>query len=80
VTGDELEALQLDATTNGASWTLPDGNNKEAATANSVGFTKYTVINVTETTRDPTTSATQLLPFLAAFASTGQVIIFLFCN
>jgi hypothetical protein len=72
VTGDELEALQLDATVNGASWSSADGNNHEAAS--SAG---YTVINVTETTREPTTSGTQLLPFLASFASTGQVVIFL---
>ncbi|XP_046449417.1 neuroligin-4, Y-linked-like [Daphnia pulex] len=67
VTGDELEALQLDATANGASWSSADGNNHEAAS--SAG---YTVINVTETTREPTTSGTQLLPFLASFASTGD--------
>jgi hypothetical protein len=70
VTGDELEALQLDATVNGASWSSVDVNNNEAAASNAGN----TVINVTETARDPATPATQLLPFLAAFASTGQVL------
>ena len=57
VTGEELEALQLDATLNGASL----GSELENAT-------HPTSTNVTEA---PNANAPALLQFLVAFASTG---------
>ena len=50
------------------AWSSVDGNNKEAAISGG-----NAIVNGTET-------ATQLLPFLAAFASTGQVFVFLLIN
>ncbi|XP_057367984.1 neuroligin-1-like [Daphnia carinata] len=61
VTGDELEALQLDATVSGASG--PDSNGNEVSS--------HIATNTTEAVKEPKISS-QLLPFLAAFASTGD--------
>ncbi|KAI9562716.1 hypothetical protein GHT06_010170 [Daphnia sinensis] len=62
VTGDELEALELDATANGAPLYWPDDGHDEAS-----GY----VNNNTVYHNDPAT-ASQFLPFLTAFASTGD--------
>lgn len=60
MTGDELEALELDATANGAPLYWSDDVHGE------------TYVNNTVYHNDPAT-ASQFLPFLTAFASTGYV-------
>jgi hypothetical protein len=72
VTGDELEALELDATANGAPWYNWDDDHEE---------TSY-ILNIISNGNNNNTihhhegtamSGSQFLPFLTAFASTGQV-------
>ena len=73
VTGEELESLELDATANGAPWSNSDDDQHEDApyisNNNNNSNNSSNVIHHNEAM-----SGSQFLPFLTAFASTGQVV------
>ena len=70
VTGEELESLELDATANGAPWSNSDDDQHEDAPyISNNNNSNSNVIHHNEAM-----SGSQFLPFLTAFASTGQVV------
>ncbi len=69
MTGDELEALELDATANGAPWYNWDDDREETSYILNIIGSNNTIHH------SEAMSGSQFLPFLTAFASTGQVLI-----
>ena len=72
VTGEELESLELDATANGAPWYNSDDDQHEDAPYISNNNNNNSNNNVIH--HNEAMSGSQFLPFLTAFASTGQVV------
>ena len=70
MTGEELESLELDATANGAPWyNSDDDQHEDASYISNNNNNSSNVIHHNEAM-----SGSQFLPFLTAFASTGQVV------
>nr|CAH0103200.1 unnamed protein product [Daphnia galeata] len=70
VTGEELESLELDATANGAPWYNSDDDQHEDAPYISNNNSNNNSSNVIH--HNEAMSGSQFLPFLTAFASTGD--------
>jgi hypothetical protein len=72
VTGEELEALELDATANGAPWYSSEDDHEETS-GYILNNNSSSNNNNNASHQKEATSGSPFLPFLTAFASTGQV-------